>query len=380
MLDAARADQALSGREMVKFTQGSIEGHFCQSTATSGSLYDLVFANASLHWCEGEAPALMARMLARVRPGGSLAVQMPDNRLQPSHMILREVAAEAGLSAEEVARVPSSRHSPSDHEDALLGPHCQSLDMWSTTYVQRLQGEDAVFRYVSSTAMRPLLAAFGGPETERAKEFKETCASFGEPTRDGVPLVSRAQHPCRAPSRCHPEAPGVARPSPHTSARTDATQRLRVRASLSPLLSSHLSLRCSRMRHPPLRSASRRGGISAVTQWEDHPLSPHALLGSEAPFATGSVRRIRRISRPSAHQGLEELRRHDARARAAAGGPEGAPWLGKWRAQASRALRSILRDRHAPCNGMPAGQGGKVPPFAWRVCRHLQRYRTAEHT
>lgn len=201
MLDAARADQALSGREMVKFTQGSIEGHFCQSTATSGSLYDLVFANASLHWCEGEAPALMARMLARVRPGGSLAVQMPDNRLQPSHMILREVAAEAGLSAEEVARVPSSRHSPSDHEDALLGPHCQSLDMWSTTYVQRLQGEDAVFRYVSSTAMRPLLAAFGGPETERAKEFKETCASFGEPTRDGVPSfpLRTAPMPCAVP-------------------------------------------------------------------------------------------------------------------------------------------------------------------------------------
>ena len=44
----------------------------------------------------------MGRMLSRLRPGGALAVQMPDNREQPSHILLRETASECGLSAEEV--------------------------------------------------------------------------------------------------------------------------------------------------------------------------------------------------------------------------------------------------------------------------------------
>ena len=76
MLEAAQSDEALNGREMVRFSHERIEEHFKPSSATSGSLYDLIFANASLQWCDGAVPALMARMLARVRPGGSLAVQI----------------------------------------------------------------------------------------------------------------------------------------------------------------------------------------------------------------------------------------------------------------------------------------------------------------
>ena len=85
MLEAAQSDEALTGREMVRFSHERIEEHFKPSSATSGSLYDLIFANASLQWCDGAVPALMARMLARVRPGGSLAVQMP-RPLHDPHM------------------------------------------------------------------------------------------------------------------------------------------------------------------------------------------------------------------------------------------------------------------------------------------------------
>ena len=148
---------------------------------------------------------------------------------------------------------------------------------------------------------------------------------------------------------------------------------MRVRAS--PLLSSPLlSPLLSHPRANSLRSASRLGGIPAVTRWEDNPLSLHALLlGSEAPFAAGSVRRIRRISRPSAHQGLEELRRHEhAQQRAPARPMDWKMARSGFQLGVSRRLRSMLRrDVTRPtrpaCNGMPAGQGGKAPPFAWRV-------------
>ena len=49
MLDAARADTALSGR-LVTFTAADIHSHFAESSGVNGTFYDLVFANASLHW------------------------------------------------------------------------------------------------------------------------------------------------------------------------------------------------------------------------------------------------------------------------------------------------------------------------------------------
>ena len=111
-------------------------------------------------------------MLGRVRPGGSLAVQMPDTREQPSHMLLQEVAAEHGLGVDEI-HVPTNLHPPADYGTALLGPLCTALDMWTTTYVQRLEGDDPVYEYVRSTGMRPLVAALGGEGSEEARAFEE---------------------------------------------------------------------------------------------------------------------------------------------------------------------------------------------------------------
>ena len=102
-------------------------------------------------------------------------MQIPDTREQPSHLIIREAAASAGLQPEEIEAVPTNRYTVQTFDDMLLGPLCQQLDMWTTTYVQRLDGDDAVYHYVSSTDMRPLIAALGGEDTEAAKSFREAC-------------------------------------------------------------------------------------------------------------------------------------------------------------------------------------------------------------
>jgi len=55
--------------------------------------FDVVFANASLHWVP-DHPRLLRRLAAGLRPGGQLAVQVPDNADHPSHTLATEVARE----------------------------------------------------------------------------------------------------------------------------------------------------------------------------------------------------------------------------------------------------------------------------------------------
>ena len=54
--------------------------------------YDLVFSNAALHWV-ADHPALFARLSRLLHAGGQLAVQMPANYDQPSHIAAKVVAA-----------------------------------------------------------------------------------------------------------------------------------------------------------------------------------------------------------------------------------------------------------------------------------------------
>ena len=131
MLAAAEAEDALSSRALLKFKLQTIEEHFSLSAAASSDLYDLIFANESLHWCD-DLPGLLERMIGRVRPGGVLGMQIPDTRTQLSHVLMRETAAEFGLASDAI-RVPTNQCEPQEYGQALLGPLCQNLDMWSTT-------------------------------------------------------------------------------------------------------------------------------------------------------------------------------------------------------------------------------------------------------
>ncbi|MFX5957027.1 trans-aconitate 2-methyltransferase, partial [Acinetobacter baumannii] len=77
----------------------------------------------------------------RLAPGGSLAVQMPDNLDQPTHRLMREVAADGpwaqALSQAAAARTPLP---PAGWYYDLLRPHCTRVDIWRTTYHHTLAG------------------------------------------------------------------------------------------------------------------------------------------------------------------------------------------------------------------------------------------------
>jgi len=124
---------------------------------------DLLFSNAALQWLDGHA-ALFPRMLSQVKPGGVLAVQMPHNHDQPSHRAMIE-AAEAGPWAARLRHVlrPAPVSEPAAYH-AMLCRHAVRLDIWETTYLQVLEGDNPVVEWTKGTALSPLLAALAEPE------------------------------------------------------------------------------------------------------------------------------------------------------------------------------------------------------------------------
>jgi trans-aconitate 2-methyltransferase len=132
---------------------------------------DVLVSNATFQWVPGHVE-LLGDLVGVVRPGGWLAFQVPGNFGEPSHTELAAVCDSARWSD----RLAGARLAwPWVAEPALylerLAPYAAGLDVWETTYVQVLDGEDAVLRWVRGTALRPVLSELD--EAEQAEFLQE---------------------------------------------------------------------------------------------------------------------------------------------------------------------------------------------------------------
>ncbi|QNK66529.1 trans-aconitate 2-methyltransferase [Variovorax sp. PAMC26660] len=124
--------------------------------------FDVILANASLQWLPDHA-SLYPRLASKLAPGGSLAIQTPDNLEEPAHRLAREVAASKRW-AEKIGDVKHpARHSPA-HYYALLRPHVSQVDVWRTTYFHPLAGAAAVVEWFKGSALLPYLARLNADE------------------------------------------------------------------------------------------------------------------------------------------------------------------------------------------------------------------------
>lgn len=159
MLARAREDNTLRREEMSRkttFIQGDI------ADWTPDGAPDLIFSNAALHWLN-DHPHLFPRLFATLAPGGVLAVQMPRNYPAPSHTEIT-AAARSGPWAQILE--PLLRPAPVAPPEVywnILSAVCPHLDIWETTYLQVLDGDDPVLRWISSTALAPLRNALSEP-------------------------------------------------------------------------------------------------------------------------------------------------------------------------------------------------------------------------
>jgi trans-aconitate 2-methyltransferase len=120
--------------------------------------FDVILANAVLHWIPDHSTLLPA-LVARLASGGGLAVQMPDNLDAPTHRLMREVAADgpwAPLLAEAAATRTSLGSAHWYYE--LLRPLCSRVDVWRTTYHHPLSGgAAAIVEWFKGSGLVPFL-------------------------------------------------------------------------------------------------------------------------------------------------------------------------------------------------------------------------------
>ncbi|MGZ8408260.1 MAG: methyltransferase domain-containing protein, partial [Caulobacteraceae bacterium] len=128
---------------------------------------DLIFSNAALHWLPG-LEAVIPRLARTLTPGGVFAVQVPLSHDTAWYDALREVAADprwrdrlAGVEGTQPVPPPARWYE-------LLSPLCAEADIWTTTYLHVLEGDDPIVDWMSGTGLRPYLQAFREDEAARA--------------------------------------------------------------------------------------------------------------------------------------------------------------------------------------------------------------------
>lgn len=158
------------------------------ATWTPDETYDLIYANATLHWLRDHA-MLVPRLVSFLSAGGVLAFQVPRNFREPSHAIMQALAAEPRWAAKLAGVGDWWNVLEPDSYYNILEPFCTDVDIWETRYLQVLEGEDAVYRWVLGTGLRPYADALEGAERESFLDEYRTRAARAYPQRtDGVTL------------------------------------------------------------------------------------------------------------------------------------------------------------------------------------------------
>ena len=128
---------------------------------------DLIYANAALQWV-GDHERLLPRLLSLLAPGGVLAVQMPDNRDEPTHRAMRELAARPQWAPliGDANRLRTELLGLDGYYD-LLAPISASLDIWRTAYQHPMDTPGRIVEWVRGTGLKPFVDPL--PEPERVQ-------------------------------------------------------------------------------------------------------------------------------------------------------------------------------------------------------------------
>jgi trans-aconitate 2-methyltransferase len=151
---------------------------------------DLIFADSALQWVAAHE-TLFPRLMSQLADGGTLAVQMPDNRQEPSHALMRLIAAD-GPWSDRLVPIAKTRAVIATHTDyySWLRPLSAKLEIWQTTYVHPIAGVDAVVDWFRGSALLPFLAPLNADErTEFLARYRRELAEAYDVEPDARELL-----------------------------------------------------------------------------------------------------------------------------------------------------------------------------------------------
>ncbi|MBB2754510.1 UNVERIFIED_ORG: trans-aconitate 2-methyltransferase [Rhizobium aethiopicum] len=122
---------------------------------------DLLFANAVFQWLPDHLD-IFDRLMDGLSPGGALAVQMPDNLGEPTHLLMEETANngpwKSAFEGKSVRR--KGLPAPSAYYSRLIGK-ASRVDIWHTIYNHPMADAAAIVEWVKGTGLMPYLARAG---------------------------------------------------------------------------------------------------------------------------------------------------------------------------------------------------------------------------
>jgi len=151
---------------------------------------DLLFANAVFQWLPNHLD-ILDQLMDSLKPGGVLAVQMPDNLNEASHLMMEETG-KSGPWSETFAKKSVRRNplpAPSVYYNRLIGKSAR-VDIWHTNYNHALENAAAIVEWVKGTGLRPYLDHAGAEHRDAfTAEYLKHIEKAYPPLADGKVLL-----------------------------------------------------------------------------------------------------------------------------------------------------------------------------------------------
>lgn len=181
-----------------------IKGDLSTFAPKDNEQVDLLFSNAVFHWLRSPTRIeTLTRLFKTLKPGGVLAIQVPDNYHEHSHSLMRQVA-QADDSAwrasfldarigviEEGDRPDLDPIEPPHAFYNALAPHANLVNLWRTNYQHVLKDANAIVEWVKGTGLQPYLQRVEDGEAKKAflDEYERRLAGAYPALVDGKVLL-----------------------------------------------------------------------------------------------------------------------------------------------------------------------------------------------